>query len=226
MKDLKQKTIQGGLARLGAQGLNFALRLGSLMVLGRLLGPKDYGLVGMVTAFTGVLGLFRDFGLSSAAVQRATVTEEQISTLFWINILVGAAARAFDSSDGAGYGGLLPRTPAHSRDRGYRARVSVQRGGGATLGASPTPNAFYHLGGDQHHQFNSGDCTRHCWSQGWLRILGARGYDGYVSACRHNRFLAGCGLGSGNAKKTNGSSFYDAFWRYGHLKRPLGLSCL
>ena len=90
MKDLKQKTIQGGLARLGAQGLNFALRLGSLMVLGRLLGPKDYGLVGMVTAFTGVLGLFRDFGLSSAAVQRATVTEEQISTLFWINILVGA----------------------------------------------------------------------------------------------------------------------------------------
>jgi len=90
MKDLKQKTIQGGLARLGAQGLNFALRLGSLMVLGRLLGPKDYGLVGMVTAFTGVLGLFRDFGLSSAAVQRATVTEEQVSTLFWINILVGA----------------------------------------------------------------------------------------------------------------------------------------
>jgi O-antigen/teichoic acid export membrane protein len=90
MKDLKQKAIQGGLARLGAQGLNFALRLVSLMVLGRLLGPKDYGLVGMVTAFTGVLGLFRDFGLSSAAVQRATVTEEQISTLFWINILVGA----------------------------------------------------------------------------------------------------------------------------------------
>ena len=40
MKDLKQKTIQGGLARLGAQGLNFVLRLGSLMVLGRLLGPK------------------------------------------------------------------------------------------------------------------------------------------------------------------------------------------
>jgi O-antigen/teichoic acid export membrane protein len=45
--------------------------------------------VGMVTAFTGVLNWFRDFGLSSAAVQRATVTEEQISTLFWINIALG-----------------------------------------------------------------------------------------------------------------------------------------
>ncbi len=60
------------------------------MVLARLLGPKDFGLVGMVTAFTGVLDLFRDFGLSSAAVQRTTVTEDQISTLFWINISVGA----------------------------------------------------------------------------------------------------------------------------------------
>jgi PST family polysaccharide transporter len=59
------------------------------MVLARLLEPKDFGLVGMVTAFTGVLNLFRDFGLSTAAVQRTTVTEEQISTLFWINIFVG-----------------------------------------------------------------------------------------------------------------------------------------
>ena len=89
MHDLKGKTIRGGLARLSAQGAGFLLRVGSLMVLARLLEPKDFGLVGMVTAFTGVLTLFRDFGLSSAAVQRTTVTEEQVSTLFWINMLVG-----------------------------------------------------------------------------------------------------------------------------------------
>src|SRR5215831_2282856 len=89
MKDLKEKTIRGGVARLCAQGANFVLRLGSLMVLARLLGPKDFGLVGMVTAFTGVLTLFRDFGLSAAAIQKADVTDEQISTLFWINISVG-----------------------------------------------------------------------------------------------------------------------------------------
>jgi PST family polysaccharide transporter len=41
------------------------------MVLARLLSPKDFGLVGMVTVFTGVLTLFQDFGLSSAAVERA-----------------------------------------------------------------------------------------------------------------------------------------------------------
>jgi O-antigen/teichoic acid export membrane protein len=89
MKDLKEKTIRGGFARLCAQAASLLLRVGSLMVLARLLGPKDFGLVGMVTAFTGVLELFRDFGLSSAAVQRTTVTDEQISTLFWINVLVG-----------------------------------------------------------------------------------------------------------------------------------------
>src|ERR1700728_1020131 len=89
MKDLKEKTIRGGYARLCAQAASFLLRMVSLMILARLLGPRDFGLVGMVTAFTGVLNLFRDFGLSSAAVQRANVTEEQVSTLFWINIVLG-----------------------------------------------------------------------------------------------------------------------------------------
>lgn len=91
MKDLKEKTIRGGFARILAQGANFLLRIGSMMILARLLDPKDFGLVGMVTAFTGILSLFRDFGLSTATVQRATVTKEQISTLFWINLAFGAA---------------------------------------------------------------------------------------------------------------------------------------
>jgi PST family polysaccharide transporter len=90
MKDLKNKTLQAGYARGGALAGNFALRMGSVMILARLLHPKDFGLLGMVTAFTGILSLFRDFGLSAAAIQLAAVTEEQCSTLFWINLLVGA----------------------------------------------------------------------------------------------------------------------------------------
>jgi PST family polysaccharide transporter len=90
MQDLKVKTIRGGLARLCAQCVSLLLRVGSLVVLARLLNPADFGLVGMVTAFTGALTWFRDFGLSAAAVQRPSVTEEQLSTLFWINMLLGA----------------------------------------------------------------------------------------------------------------------------------------
>src|SRR6516162_1632203 len=89
VQDLKAKTIRGGVARLFSHGTNLLLRVGSLMVLARLVDPQDFGLVGMVTAFTGVLTLFRDFGLSSAAVQRTTVTEEQSSMLFWVNISLG-----------------------------------------------------------------------------------------------------------------------------------------
>lgn len=90
MKDLKQRAIRGGVAKLFSQAANFMIRMGSLMIMARLLDPKDFGLVGMVTAVTGVFSVFRDFGLSAAAVQRTTITEEQASTLFWINLLVGA----------------------------------------------------------------------------------------------------------------------------------------
>jgi len=90
MKDLKQRTIRGGLAKIVAQATTLLLRTGSLMIMARLLAPKDFGLVGMVTAVIGVFSIFRDFGLSAAAIQRETITKEQSSTLFWINLLVGA----------------------------------------------------------------------------------------------------------------------------------------
>ena len=89
MQDLRQRAIRGGSAKLGSQAASFLVRMGSLMVMARLLDPRDFGLVGMVTAVISVFSVFRDFGLSAAAVQRSSVTEEQISTLFWINLLVG-----------------------------------------------------------------------------------------------------------------------------------------
>jgi O-antigen/teichoic acid export membrane protein len=89
MKDLKDRIIRGGFAKVCSQAANLLLRMGSLMVLGRLLSPKEFGLVGMVTAIVGVLNLFKDFGLSTATIQRTSVTEQQTSTLFWINIVVG-----------------------------------------------------------------------------------------------------------------------------------------
>ena len=95
MKDLKQRTIRGGAAKISSQAASFVLRMGSLMVLARLLDPKDFGLVGMVTAVIGVFNVFKDFGLSAAAVQRSKITQEQASTLFWINMLVGASLGVF-----------------------------------------------------------------------------------------------------------------------------------
>jgi O-antigen/teichoic acid export membrane protein len=94
MKNLKERTLRGGFVKVCAQGANFLLRVGSLMILARLLDPKDFGLVGMVTAVTGVFGLFRDAGLSMVTIQRPTITNEEVSTLFWLNILVGTLLAA------------------------------------------------------------------------------------------------------------------------------------
>jgi PST family polysaccharide transporter len=89
MRELKKNAIRGGIFRLCGQVINIALRLGSTIVLARLLEPKDFGLVAMVTAVTGAYELFTSAGLSMATVQRSSISSEQISTLFWINALMG-----------------------------------------------------------------------------------------------------------------------------------------
>jgi PST family polysaccharide transporter len=57
----------------------------------RLLTPRDYGLIGMVTVVTGFLTIFKDIGLSRATIQRAVLTHDEASSLFWINGAVGVA---------------------------------------------------------------------------------------------------------------------------------------
>ena len=87
--EIKRMALRGGLAKLVGQAGNFALRLTFMIVLARLLQPEDFGLMAMVTVVTGVLELFASAGLSLAAVQKSTINNDQTSTLFWINIIVG-----------------------------------------------------------------------------------------------------------------------------------------
>jgi PST family polysaccharide transporter len=89
MEDLKARTVRGGFAKLCGQAANLALRLAFLVIMARLLDPEDFGLVAMVAVVTGVYDIFSSAGLASATIQKTTVTDKQISTLFWINILVG-----------------------------------------------------------------------------------------------------------------------------------------
>ena len=94
MNNLKERAIRGGIARMAAQFVNTALRVGSVMSLARLLTPSDFGLVAMVAAVIGALNLFRDFGLSTATIQRTDVTDEQLSVLFWLNVVIGVVLAA------------------------------------------------------------------------------------------------------------------------------------
>ncbi|HWP25678.1 MAG TPA: lipopolysaccharide biosynthesis protein [Xanthobacteraceae bacterium] len=89
MHDIKSKALRSGLAKLFGQAANSVLRVGFLVVLARLLDPGDFGLVAMVTVVTTFLERNATIGLSSGAIQRADVTSQQNSTLFWINLFVG-----------------------------------------------------------------------------------------------------------------------------------------
>jgi O-antigen/teichoic acid export membrane protein len=87
--DLKSRTIHSGAFAMGAEGVEFVLRLGSIIVLARLLVPEQFGLVAMVTAITAVAERFKDLGLSVATVQRKEISHDQVSTLFWVNTATG-----------------------------------------------------------------------------------------------------------------------------------------
>jgi O-antigen/teichoic acid export membrane protein len=77
-----------------AQVATLVLRTASLIVLAHLLPPTDFGLVAMVTAVTGFVSLFRDAGLPMASISSETVSNEQLSTLFWVNLGVGVMIAA------------------------------------------------------------------------------------------------------------------------------------
>ena len=209
-----------------AQGASFLLRVGSLMVLARLLEPKDFGLVGMVTAFTGVLTLFRDFGLSSAAVQRADRYRGTDFNIILDQYIAWSAAWAGSGCDGTGYRCLLPRATALWGDGCFGSGISFQRGRSTTLRTSPTPNAFYRPGGDKRRLLDCWYCHCHWWGKSGLRILVPCSDDGLTAPYCHYRFLADRGLGPGDATQAGWNSFYDAFWQHSHFEWPRGLCCL
>jgi O-antigen/teichoic acid export membrane protein len=60
-------------------------------ILARMLEPKDFGLIGMATVVTGIVGLFGNFGLGAALVQKKDVTHEDLCTAFWANMAAGGA---------------------------------------------------------------------------------------------------------------------------------------
>ncbi|RUX62327.1 lipopolysaccharide biosynthesis protein [Mesorhizobium sp. M7A.F.Ca.US.014.04.1.1] len=88
-RNLKREAIQSGVARMVSQGVNLILRVGYIAILARLLSPDDFGLVAMVVALTGIFDVFTTAGLSSATIQKHEISFDQVSALFWINILVG-----------------------------------------------------------------------------------------------------------------------------------------
>lgn len=84
-----RRSLRGGVLVVGTRLVTAAIQVGSILVLARLLTPEDYGLVSMVTAITNFAPLFVSLGTQDAVVQRVRITEQEVSALFWLNVLLG-----------------------------------------------------------------------------------------------------------------------------------------
>jgi O-antigen/teichoic acid export membrane protein len=86
LENLKRRTVRSGVVTLSAQAIKFVLNLVATTTLARLLTPRDFGLVAMVTSATAFLNVFKTAGLAVPTVQRENITHAQVSNLFWINL--------------------------------------------------------------------------------------------------------------------------------------------
>jgi O-antigen/teichoic acid export membrane protein len=88
---LKQQAVSGVKWSGLSMGVVTALQFVSLAVLARLLSPSDFGLMGMIMVVIGFAQAFADMGISNAIIHRQDATKDELSSLYWINILAGVA---------------------------------------------------------------------------------------------------------------------------------------
>lgn len=86
-QSLKDKTVKGvvwiSVERFSVQGVQFLV----MLVIARLLDPKDFGLIGMLAIFLAVAQSLIDSGFSQALIRKQNRTEVDNSTVFYFTIV-------------------------------------------------------------------------------------------------------------------------------------------
>jgi O-antigen/teichoic acid export membrane protein len=91
-EELKRRSVRGGAVTITAQIIKAVLQISAIAIIARILTPQDFGLVTMVTAITGFVIVFKDIGMTMATIQKEEINHDQISTIFWINLVFGILA--------------------------------------------------------------------------------------------------------------------------------------
>jgi len=66
------------------------VQIGQISILARLLLPADFGLIAIVMAIMIFFQIFSDAGVSNAIIHYENITQEQLSSLFWLNMCASA----------------------------------------------------------------------------------------------------------------------------------------
>lgn len=89
--DLGMKSAAGALTTIFSQTARFAIQFGSLVVLGRLLKPWQFGIIAMINPVVAFLYVFADLGLAQAVVQRPRLLPVEVSSVHWVVCLTTLA---------------------------------------------------------------------------------------------------------------------------------------
>lgn len=89
LQPLKEKTVSGFKWSLLGQAIIYVVTLAGTIIMSRLLGPSQFGLFGMLTVFSSLASLFVGFGLSHVIVQNQSLDQRDLSSIFWLNVLLG-----------------------------------------------------------------------------------------------------------------------------------------
>lgn len=88
-RDIRQKTISGISWSITAQIVRQIIQFIIIVILARILSPEEFGLIGMITVFTGFALMFSTLGFSGALIQKEKVEERHYSSIFWLNLIIG-----------------------------------------------------------------------------------------------------------------------------------------
>lgn len=90
-KNLRAKTVAGLLWSFSELVLNQGIQLIIQIILARLLFPKDFGIIGMITIFISISNSIIDCGLSNALIREKEVSKVQYSTIFYFNLILSVS---------------------------------------------------------------------------------------------------------------------------------------
>lgn len=86
---LKAKTISGLKWTTYSTLIVTFLQLAQISILARFLDPSAFGLMALVMVVIGFSQAFLDMGISNAIIHKQEISHEQLSTLYWVNVLAG-----------------------------------------------------------------------------------------------------------------------------------------
>lgn len=90
-ESLKDKTVSGLLWSFADNSVNLGISFIVGIILARLLDPRDFGLIGMLTIFIAVSQSFINSGFSQALIRKKDPSPEDYSTVFYFNMGIGLA---------------------------------------------------------------------------------------------------------------------------------------